>query len=392
MNPSCIRIAVLILGMVAGGRTGFSQGWGKTSAPNYRWWSVASSADGSKLAALHGYSDIFTSSDAGKTWVSHTVAVGWCEAVAMSADGKKLVVVCWKGGPIYTSKDSGETWEKTSAPNAYWGSVASSADGSKLLAAGSSLYRSENSGETWEKVGPTNYLSEVASSADGMKLFATTRDGVFTSGDGGSSWEKSSGVTNWCTAIACSADGSKVAMIELRSNDVYSRVLHSNDSGRTWIRSGLEDPPFWSSVASSADGSRLVVVGQDGSVYTSEDYGVSWRSNLAAGLNVEQWQTVASSADGKRFVAGSAANSSGAIWTFGSVSRPELKLGSGSNLHLSWIIPTSEFVLEESDSLNSADWKEVASPAVLNGSTLEEEVDLSGGGTKGFYRLKKRGL
>ena len=67
-----------------------------TSAPNGNWQSLASSADGTTLAA----------------------AVGGLNG----------------SGPIYISTNSGVTWTATSTPSKHWTSVAASADGTTLVA------------------------------------------------------------------------------------------------------------------------------------------------------------------------------------------------------------------------------------------------------------------
>jgi hypothetical protein len=60
--------------------------------------------------------------------------------VASSADGSKLAAVA-NNSPIYTSTNAGATWISVSVvPNVPWVSVASSADGSKLVAATSPTY------------------------------------------------------------------------------------------------------------------------------------------------------------------------------------------------------------------------------------------------------------
>jgi photosystem II stability/assembly factor-like uncharacterized protein len=62
----------------------------------------------------------------------------------------------------------------------------------------------------------------------------------------------------------------------------------------------------WQSVASSADGKKLVVVavddnmGDGGSIYTSTDSGANWTSNNVPLWN---WQAVVSSADGTTLIA-----------------------------------------------------------------------------------------
>ena len=69
---------------------------------------------------------------------------------------------------------------------------------------------------------------------------------------------------------------------------------------------------YWSSVASSADGTKLVATvgytiytaSQPGAIYTSTDSGVTWTPHTSAApfLNLN-WSSVASSADGTKLVA-----------------------------------------------------------------------------------------
>ncbi len=43
----------------------------------------------------------------------------------------------------------------------------------------------------------------------------------------------------------------------------------------SWTLTSAPSPVTWHSVASSADGTKLVAVIQSGGIYTSDDYGVS---------------------------------------------------------------------------------------------------------------------
>ena len=72
----------------------------------------------------------------------------------------------------------------------------------------------------------------------------------------------------------------------------------------------------WLSVASSADGTKLIAATLNDRVYTSTDSGVTWTAHLSVG----QWLSVASSANGTTLIAGSASGlwvstDSGATWT-----------------------------------------------------------------------------
>ena len=104
-------------------------------------------------------------------------------------------------------------------------------------------------------------------------------------------------------------------------------------------------------------------------------------SNNVPGLT---WQAVASSADGNRLVA---VAWNGGIWTSQTPPAPQLNLKpTGANYDLSWTVPSTNFVLQQSSDLTG--WSDVANPPVLNLTNLQNEVVLSPAGSRGFYRLK----
>ena len=82
--------------------------WTTSSAPSLSWQAVASSADGSTLAAVATNSPIYVSTDSGSSWSpTMSPSLAW-HSVASSADGCKLAAVV-HGGGIYT-------WQTTSSP------------------------------------------------------------------------------------------------------------------------------------------------------------------------------------------------------------------------------------------------------------------------------------
>jgi photosystem II stability/assembly factor-like uncharacterized protein len=110
------------------------------------WQNIASSSNGTKLAAVAYNGYVRTSSDSGATWTEQTAAGsrGW-HNIASSSDGTKLAAVCT--GYVYTSSDSGTTWtEQTTLGSHNWFGIASSSDGSKLAAGayGTNIYTSGN--------------------------------------------------------------------------------------------------------------------------------------------------------------------------------------------------------------------------------------------------------
>jgi photosystem II stability/assembly factor-like uncharacterized protein len=205
-----------------------------------------------------------------------------------------------------------------------WTSVASSSDGSKLVAVGGGyIHTSTDSGATWNKRGTWGYWTSVASSWDGSKLVAvnngygTNDEGhgsVFLSTDSGVSWKQgNSSWGNWIS-VASSADGSKLVASEKEGNQGNPSIHTSTDSGVSWtqqfsIQRSSMQPSYsggfsgaWLSVASSANGTRLVAVGNNGPIYTSANSGVSW-TEYSAGNSYKNWTAVASSADGIKLVA-----------------------------------------------------------------------------------------
>jgi len=168
--------------------------WAQTRAPATNWSAIASSADGTKLVAVVNAANVgagiggpvFTSTNSGTTWaqaVAVTGASGWSE-VASSADGTKLAAVDYNH--IFVSTNSGVNWAQTMAPFASWGSIASSADGSKLIAstffnAPYLIYTSTNSGASWTSNNiPNQQHYVVACSADGNAMVASSRSNIYT--------------------------------------------------------------------------------------------------------------------------------------------------------------------------------------------------------------------
>jgi hypothetical protein len=91
---------------------------------------------------------LYTSTDSGANWWAGDSSRGW-QSVASSADGSRLAAVAMSGyGYIYTSTDSGVTWTvQPDAGRRGWYSVASSADGTRLVAVvnGGQIYTSTSS-------------------------------------------------------------------------------------------------------------------------------------------------------------------------------------------------------------------------------------------------------
>ncbi len=107
--------------------------WKLTDAPqNGEWSSVASSADGTRLAAVCPNLGICVSTNSGAHWMQ-TITGRYWDCLASSADGMTVLAGSEAAG-IYISTNSGLTWTPTGATNAYWDAIASSSNGANLVA------------------------------------------------------------------------------------------------------------------------------------------------------------------------------------------------------------------------------------------------------------------
>lgn len=199
--------------------------WTPASGPlSYSGWRIASSADGTTLAAGNQLSPgwLFISTNSGVTWAQASPTAAW-GGIAFSADGTKLVAMPYNYGMFGVSTNSGGTWTWLNSPipfGSFLAAVASSADGSRLtIGAGDQsadyaggIYTSTDFGVTWAQTSaPIAKWSGIASSADGIRLAATTRNGgIYLSADGGSTWTQTAAPGTGWNAIACSADGTRL--------------------------------------------------------------------------------------------------------------------------------------------------------------------------------------
>lgn len=288
------------------------------------WLDVAGGSSGSKVVGIgtltHGGSSIytFTSNNSGATWVMHPMPNTFTpKYIASSADGTKLLAVGtdYDGGLdewttyIYKSTDSGLTWNtQTINPGYPVNALASSADGTKLALAGvSSVHTSSDSGATWSAhaVGTSFESSAIASSADGSKLAVLGADDdgnvltpsptVYTSSNSGVSWTPNAiGANFLTTSIASSADGTKLVIggsdYDGGVGDYIPFVYTSTDSGTSWVSQLIVSGFQPTSVTSSSNGDLLAMAGtvtgatSTSSVYTSSDSGYNWteHANVAA--------------------------------------------------------------------------------------------------------------
>jgi len=372
-----------------------AQTWVQTGAPVNEWQSVASSADGVKLVAVTSYTNaIYTSTNSGTYWTSNNALRKEWWSVASSGDGTKLIAAAsYDLGGLYTSTNSGATWASNNIPPNAWVSVASSADGAKLIAVAGGgqvlgpIYTSPDTGATWVSNSLTvDNWESVACSADGNKLVAGDASGrIFTSTNSGITWMQPSSLSGFVYSLASSVDGNRL-IASSHTASGQSIVYTSTNSGNNWVSNNLSlSNSGGVSVASSVDGTKLCVVSQTKGIYSSTDSGATWISNNAPD---QVWEAVASSADGNKMVACTLKSIPGGIWISQTTPSPQLNLSSSNgNIDFSWLVPSTNFVLQQSSDLNADDWTTLTNQPALNFTNLQEQLTLAPTNSHSFFRL-----
>jgi len=103
----------------------------------------------------------------------------------------------------------------------------------------------------------------------------------------------------WWASVASSADGTKLVAVDSGLSGEGGQIYTSTDSGVNWTARMTDTDRRWVSVASSADGTKLVAAVYTGQIYTSTDSGANWTARASN----SDWYSVASSADGTKLVA-----------------------------------------------------------------------------------------
>lgn len=302
---------------------------------------LTSSANGAKWAAtFHSAPDyIYVSTNSGQSWApTASPSSSQWEALASSADGSVLAAAIYNG-TIYCSTNSGFSWQPSGVTSKEWEALSMSADGTRIMAAanGDSIYALTNSGGTWTwgMTGASNdSWQSIAGSLDESRLVASSGSGTYVSTNSGANWTLG---TNLSGQVTSSADGSKLAGFN------GSVVFFSSDYGNTWVSTNWPEAGwFFPKICSSADGNRLFAVGSGEGIWTCQ-------LNPSGNLNISRMTS--------------------------------------SNLMVSWLVPSTNFVLQQSSDLAMAPWSDVTNLPVLNFTNLQNQVTLPSPGGAAFYRL-----
>jgi photosystem II stability/assembly factor-like uncharacterized protein len=359
---------------------------------------VACSGDGTVIITAQSLGEVCFSTNSGGNWTNLPSPTTSWYTLACSADGSKLFA--GGGGCFLVSTNSGLTWATNTAQfvNAEFTCIACSADGTRVAVAGgihpAGILCSTDSGTTFiTNAVPTGYFGSIVSSADGTKLVGMfglfrspgTPDSIYRSVDWGITWTLIGAPTSGegYTSVACSADGTTIAAVD-------GDYGISTNSGVSWETSPAPYAP--SVIACSADGTRLITAGPYGlppEICTSLNSGQTWTTNNVPG---DEWRGLAMSADGSVLIgaASPTGSSYGDLFIAHIPAQPSLSIvPSGSNLTLSWPLPSAGFVLQLSADLTSTHWLNVTNTVAASGYYNQVTVPPPATGNA-YYRLVKQ--
>jgi prepilin-type N-terminal cleavage/methylation domain-containing protein len=286
-----------------------------TSAGTRNWQGVTISDNGLKIAATTANGFVYTSTDAGVTWVERGPS-GRLGDIAGSSDGTKLITFSQGGATryIYVSSDSGVSWTTTAAScggQCQLSAVAVSADGSIMAVIHGNgpnsgrLWTSSDTGATWtERVTGGPPFTDVAMSADGQTILIAPVGGyqIRKSINGGASFSSAAGLGASYWAVSCNTTCSGVVAARWGggSGDVVS---YSSDTMATLVTpSGLPATHYYRGGAAISDDGQKIVTGQDGGGIFTSTTATAFVARPSFGTTATTWKEFDVTPDGSTFI------------------------------------------------------------------------------------------
>lgn len=147
-------------------------------------------------------------------------------------------------------------------------------------------------------------LVSISCNADGGRIMLLDKhEGISTSSDGGNSWTVVPNTTLVGTSaywwkVVSSGSGRYAYAIQYSLGMVYA----ASDYGSTWQSLETLGQKYWSSVTTSADGSRVFITQTGGNITLSSDFGVSWVIPHLEDPDISFWKDIHSSTTGYNFI------------------------------------------------------------------------------------------
>ncbi|MEW5795172.1 MAG: T9SS type A sorting domain-containing protein [Candidatus Zixiibacteriota bacterium] len=268
---------IIVIGLMVMSANLFGQTWEPTNGPvGGTVMRLASNSEGALFSGTW-LGGMFRSTDNGDSWAAINNGFAGLEIWGIDVDSHGHIFVVTNDNGVFRSVDSGENWAQIGNGIIHGGTSITINQADHIFAAGygfpyECVYRSFDNGATWEAVGrgiepPSIQVIE----SNGETLYAgDDRGNLYRSFDEGDSWARigSYGIDDPICGIT---HGIGYVFVS-RGTGLYI----GTDSGTNWIR--ISDEP---ACVLTFIGSDLLIVGADGDIYRSGNFGHDW-----TGINV----------------------------------------------------------------------------------------------------------
>ena len=253
-----------------------------------------------------GSTEIFSSNDGGKTWISYEdsdVISGLknnSSSMVWAKDGKRVWII-GEQSTILHSNDGGKQWKQqfTGIDDDILFDVAFDKEGKIGWAVGEvrSILKTTDGGEHWQRVRnfPQKLTDEtrpdevrqfvyysVHVSSDGQQIWMVGEEGkIAHSSDAGLHWNlQQTPSFGQLTDLQISEDGLHGWTI---SNKRYidAKLIETHDAGKTWLEKKMPANFAIRQVTIAKDNQHIWMVGAQGSIIASNDAGVSWTTQAS---------------------------------------------------------------------------------------------------------------
>lgn len=218
---------------------------------------------------------VYDSLDNGATWKSRSMEGFQVNVQDVAFNATHLFAATSLG--MFRSADHGKTWEFASFGLDEYNILTVHTDpqgvvyaGAAAAAGGCSLYRSRGNGSIWSCIQPQAdplLVSAIKNDPNGT-LWVGGHQRVFTSQDEGSTWITYSASTSSVQAFSFSSGNTSLL------GTAGLGVWRSENAGITWVESNLGLQSKIRSISQKGIGN--VLVGTDGGLFESKDFGNTW--------------------------------------------------------------------------------------------------------------------
>lgn len=247
-------------------------------------------ASGSDLYAAGNYG-VFRSTDNGSNWVVTDSSLASGDYTVAAVNGNLFIGDYNNQTGIMKSTDGGATWTEcnsglaTAFSGVYQNVYCIKAVDSVIFAGTSSngIFKSTDNGTTWTAANQgisygTTVFSLVTS---GPNIIAGTQSGMYLSSNNGESWiANDSGLVNMSPYYSGAPYVTSLAAVgsNVYAGAVGSQLFLSENNGVSWIYISNGVPGSGQSGVGVAAVDSNVVLVDDNGVFTTTNYGVSWKN------------------------------------------------------------------------------------------------------------------